>query len=289
MSSKIYFTPGNTKNISWLFIRVLTSVVIILPQYFKLLLARRLLLKPVRRIPKTLPDGIELGKLATMDGDVQLYRLGQGPGIILSHGWSGSASQMFPLMAKIANAGFQAIAYDQLGHGRSARDDANLFLFIKTKQCVLAHIEAEREIKAIVSHSMAAPAALHALTKPYPLLLIAPAFRFVESMFEKIEQSGVRKKLLTDTLNHLEQKYKMQIDKIDPVLKLGRYANLVHILHDENDRYIPISDSIAVVEQYPEIPLTRTRNLGHSRIINSDEAWQILKTLLLTLPPVTLG
>ena len=48
------------------------------------------------------------------------YRLGQGPVWLLMHGWSGSASQFYPLMSHIAAQGFKRVLKDAAFEGCDA-------------------------------------------------------------------------------------------------------------------------------------------------------------------------
>lgn len=58
--------------------------------------------------------------LTTRDGTRLRYKeLGQGRPVILIHGWPLSADSWDPIMMKLADNGYRAIAYDRRGFGRS--------------------------------------------------------------------------------------------------------------------------------------------------------------------------
>lgn len=280
MASNIYFSNSNSKGLSWWATRIVTSLILSLPKKPMLYLGKKILLKPVRRKPGEIPNEMRLEEVTTPDGIVKLYSLGSGPVVFLSHGWSGSATQLFPLMERIAKSGYQAITFDQLAHGLSSGNEASLFLFIKTKKHLLDFIEKQHKVVAIISHSMAATAALNALKKPYPLLLIAPVFDFVNSLFQKVEASGVPIRLLTSVLRDLESRHNMQIAQIDPTTHLPYYPGAITIVHDQVDQFAPIVISENIVKKYPHIKLTKTKNLGHGRVISSDYTWNALQEML---------
>ncbi|WP_444996384.1 alpha/beta hydrolase [Aliikangiella sp. IMCC44359] len=280
MASNIYFSNNSSKGFSWWVTRIITSLILSLPKKPMLYFGKKILLKPVRRKPGEIPSQMRLEEVTTPDGMVKLYSLGSGPVIFLSHGWSGSATQLFPLMERIAKSGYQAIAFDQLAHGLSSGNEANLFLFIKTKKQILNFIEKQHQIVAIISHSMAATAALNALNKPYPLLLIAPVFDFVNSLFQKVEASGVPIRLLTSVLRDLESRHNMQIAQIDPTAHLPYYPGEITIVHDQIDQFAPFVISENIVKKYPHIKLSKTKNLGHGRVISSDCTWDALQEMI---------
>ena len=279
MSSKIYFTGHNGKTFIWWITRAITNLILIMPRRFSLSLSKKLLLTPVRRRSKSLPTNMTVEDLDIGEGNIAVYRLGNGPVVILSHGWSGSASQLFPLMKKIADAGFQAVAFDQIAHGQSSGKEANLFLFIKSKKAVIELVEKQHSIKAVIAHSMGSPALLRALRqdtndKTYPLLLIAPVLKLLDSMFDRVEKSGVSTKMLTNVLQSLEEQHKMKIFGTNSINDIAEYQGKVYIVHDEDDQFTSLKDSQKVAELYPHVKLTATKKLGHGRVISSDETWQ---------------
>ena len=82
--------------------------------------ASKLLLTPQRATRDVAaPAGLVEQAIHTSEGTLMSYRLGQGPVWLLMHGWSGSASQFYPLMSHIAAQGYTALAYDHPAHGRS--------------------------------------------------------------------------------------------------------------------------------------------------------------------------
>ena len=273
MSSNIYFSDKKQRKLSWWIVRAITNLILLLPQATNVKIAKKLLLKPDRRKMVTLPQSMSQQTLNTVSGNVAVYKIGKGPVILLSHGWSGSASQLFALMIKIAEAGFQAVSFDHLGHGQSDGDEANLFLFIKTKKLIIELIEKEQPLKTIISHSMGSAAALNAFNGPQPLLLIAPVFKFSEAMFEKVEQSGVARQLLENVLADLERQHGMDFIASDPIHHVDNYSGDIHIVHDIDDQFSPIIDSVQIAEANAHVKLTMTNNLGHGKVIASDDTW----------------
>ncbi len=279
MSSKIYFKQNGKRNLTWWTARCLSNLVLCLPKRTQLHVSKKLLLKPVRRPAMEMPSGMQLEHISFQHHSLAVYRLGHGPKVLLSHGWSGAAAQLFPLMQRIAKAGFQAIAFDQVGHGLSSGQQSNLFLFIQAKQFMIDLLEKEDEIKAIVSHSIGGVAALTALAKPYPLLLIAPVFKLQQSMFERVELSGIKTKLLENILFDLEQQYDMSFFKNNPSLNAANYSGNIQIVHDRNDPFTSVEDSMAVSKGNEHIKLNTTQNLGHGKIISSEDTWAAFQQL----------
>lgn len=280
MSSKIYFTNKQQKHWSWWLIRAFTLPLLLIPNSWSNAIVAKLLLKPVKRRLIALPNNIGQEFMDTPCGQVSLYRVGQGPMVLLSHGWSGAASQLFELMQSIADRGYQAVAFDHIGHGASETQLANLFLFIKTKRHMIQMLEQQGEVAAIISHSMGATATINALDKVYPTLLIAPVFEFSKALFDKVQQSGLPRQLLVDLLAELEDRHQMNFASCDPKLHIPKHANSVYIIHDENDKFSPIHDSIKIMNQHPHISLIKTQNLGHGKIIGATKTLELFDAMM---------
>src|SRR5436190_15309881 len=57
---------------------------------------------------------------------IHAWSWGEGPTVVLAHGWEGRGSQMGALALAIAGAGMRAVAIDGPAHGASARRLASL-------------------------------------------------------------------------------------------------------------------------------------------------------------------
>jgi len=63
--------------------------------------------------------------IQTRDGtNLRVKTLGEGPPVVLIHGWPLSADSWDPVMIALAEAGYRAIAYDRRGFGRSDQPPA---------------------------------------------------------------------------------------------------------------------------------------------------------------------
>jgi non-heme chloroperoxidase len=94
--------------------------------------------------------------MVTANDGTQLFARawGEGPPVVFSHGWASSSEIWQPELALLAERGFQAIAYDRRGHGRSD-DPGRGYDYDTTADdlaAVLAHFGAREA--TLVGHSM---------------------------------------------------------------------------------------------------------------------------------------
>ncbi|MCA1655497.1 MAG: alpha/beta fold hydrolase [Pseudonocardiaceae bacterium] len=91
-------------------------------------------------------------------------RIGSGPPILLLHAGGENRRVWSPVAARLAEAGFTALAYDQRGHGDSDSGDADTLPPFAGD--VAAMIDALAEAPIVVGASLGGLAALLALAKP---------------------------------------------------------------------------------------------------------------------------
>ena len=232
-----------------------------------------------------LPHGIEAMRLDTREGHIQTYHLGQGPVVLLTHGWATGAYQHFPLMRGLSRCGFRALAFDQFGHGHSAGDTVSLQSFVTATNLVLKYVSdnARDGMAGIVAHSMGCIALANAsarLIGDTPLMLIAPVFNFRDYFARQVRKSGLSAKLAARCLARPEQASglghgSMALDK-----KLVAFADQTVIVHDREDTESNFVDSVNFCAANPLARLNTTTGQGHDRILHCESVWQQLKSQL---------
>src|SRR5262245_31825611 len=92
---------------------------------------RRMMLKPRRHVrpPPVLPLPLADERISLGDGLVA-WRWGQGPAVLLVHGFEGNRAQFAAIIEVLVARGFAAVALDVPGHGESAGDELTAVKFI---------------------------------------------------------------------------------------------------------------------------------------------------------------
>ena len=281
MSDKIYFSAGRKRLLSKALHLGLSLAHRFSPNATRRRIGK-LLLTPARRAAKPGPAGISQQRLTVRNGEICRYSLGEGPALLLIHGWSGAASQFFPLMEKLAAAGFTAITYDQIGHGNSGGRQTNLPCFIHTLEDVLAEQQEQQPLAGIIGHSMGAVAAINVLADRHPALplaMLAPAFGLKRQMYERVTQAGIPRPLLKGLFDDIAAHSGLHIDQLQAEDKLAGYRGPLAIIHDREDPMTPHDLSRTVAEQH-RIPLITTQGFGHNRLLAADPVWQALRQWL---------
>ncbi|MEZ8140583.1 esterase [Enterovibrio norvegicus FF-454] len=270
MSSKIYF--GKNKRFS--FRRSALSIASrlhhrIAPKH-ALKTARRIFLTPAKgKENNAAPTSMVIKAVDTSEGKMMTYQLGSGPVWLLTHGWSGSANQFFPLMEHIAQAGYTALAYDHPGHGKSEGKEGSIPAFLNALDGILIH---QDEIEGVIAHSMGGATLLesdHVCLHGKPIILVAPVLKYWENLFGTVEASGYSMKLFHAVVEDVGKRYNTTIESIDPFEKLAQRQSPITIVHDRGDKFAPFSVSELATE-FSHVSLVATEGLGHGRVLKSD-------------------
>ncbi|MEJ6015973.1 alpha/beta hydrolase [Aeromonas caviae] len=272
MSSKIYF---NTRRFSpsKLLLGLGTRLHHVLAPTHAKRTASKLLLTPQRATRDVeAPAGLVEQAIHTSEGTLMSYRLGQGPVWLLMHGWSGSASQFYPLMSHIAAQGYTALAYDHPAHGRSEGNRGHLPRFVRAFDEILERVG---PVQGVITHSMGGAVTLssrHPAMDALPLLLISPVLDYVPQLYGMVARSGYSIRLFDAVVKEIEHEYQHPLSTVDPLGRLARRSGAALIVHDEEDRFAPHRDSLRAAQD-GRTRLVSTRGLGHGRILASPPAF----------------
>jgi pimeloyl-ACP methyl ester carboxylesterase len=281
MSDKIYFNTSTKFSFKRSLIGATTNLHYILAPSHAKKTARKLLLTPVRSEPKNSePQGLIKGEVATRDGVLKTYTLGSGPVWVLTHGWSGTASQFYPLMEHIAAKGFTALAYDHPAHGGSDGVYGHIPAFVNGLEAILDTIE---DVAGLVGHSMGTASALeckHVKLENKPLLLIAPVLDYLDNLFGSVARSGYSMKLFEAVVGEVEEQFNYPIQSVDPYGKLGLRQSKTIIVHDEKDKFTKYSVSERAANEMERVTLVTTQGQGHGRVMKCPQVFESFDALI---------
>ena len=191
---------------------------------------------------------------------------GDGPAIVLAHGWGGRGTQMRAFVPPLVAAGYRAVVFDGPAHGFSSGLSTNLPAFGDAIAAVVRATAA----RGVVAHSMGGFATLVALSRGLSLsravLIGAP------SNAERIWRGFSRALALSDAVaadarRRLEGRVGVNFDELNVSSFASRIATLVLVVHDRNDEEVPWAAGDEIARLLPGGRLVTTGGLGHRRIL----------------------
>ncbi|HEX4924893.1 MAG TPA: alpha/beta hydrolase [Bdellovibrionales bacterium] len=202
--------------------------------------------------------------------ELQAWSWGDGPTIVLSHGWSGRGSQFFKFVRPLLDAGFSVVVYDAPAHGESPGEMSNYPEFAKAVREVVERVDAV----GVVGHSfgsMAVGLALAQGLRPIPaVLLTMPADpRHYFDLFTQRAglAPGLKEQMFREIANRLNFDW--------PNLKASVYAPNIKspalILQDPAETAVPWDHATTVAQSWPGAKLVPVHGVGHFKILRTPE------------------
>ncbi len=204
---------------------------------------------------------------------LRAWSFGEGPAILLAHGWSGHAAQFDAWIEPLVSAGNRVVLFDAPAHGGSGGRRTNIMDMAGAIQHVAG---LHGPVHAIVAHSFGAPATLfalrHGLQVDRLVLLAAPLSLAKFSQF-LAHVLGLPLSVRGRMQRNLERKLQFRWDETDTDAAL---ASLVAdrglatlLVHDRRDREVPFASSEAIAAAVPSARLFATEGSGHTRLLRN--------------------
>lgn len=208
--------------------------------------------------------------LPTRHGKLTGWSWGEGPAVVLIHGWNGRGSQMGFLAKAIADRGFRAVAFDGPAHGRSPGRRTNL---INHSAALVDVCRLFPDLHGIVGHSFGALAFSFRWTELPParrlIMFSPPADMFTYSQLF-INAIGASDEVHFRMLDLYHKRFgiswdQVTVENLAPELKIP-----LLVIHDRNDRQAPFSHGQRTRDTWPDARLHETEGLGHMRILRNE-------------------
>ena len=200
-----------------------------------------------------------------------LYIWGDGPVVLLAHGWSGRGSQMAGFAQALVHEGFQVIAFDAPGHGQADGNRSSLPEVANTIEHVA---EAVGPVHAIVAHSLGTAASTIALSRGLPvqkLVYVAPPENPGDYLYRIARFLGFGDAIARRTQARIEKRYDYPFELCRGSTLAAELDIPLLVVHDLDDRDVPHEDAVRLVEAWPGARLMTTSGLGHHRILRTEK------------------
>lgn len=227
---------------------------------------------PLTHDQQNLLDRAERFKVQVNGYDLAAWRWGQGPAVLLVHGWDSRGVHLGGFVEPFLEAGWSVITYDAPAHGLSQGVWTHYFDFIDALRGVLAS-QAGADVRAVAAHSLGGGAAIAALSKyapepRLPAVLLAPSLKLKEVLQYTFRHYGVPEALFMGFIKDLEIKHGYRMEKDNPWELALKAENDFLLIHDEKDPTISLKHTRRLAEANSALTLETTQGLGHNRIIS---------------------
>jgi pimeloyl-ACP methyl ester carboxylesterase len=198
---------------------------------------------------------------------IAAWTWGEGPAVLLMHGWGSRASRFRLFVPALLERGFRVVALDGPAHGWTSGTRASLPEFAAALAGVA---RATGAISGFVGHSLGGAAVLFAqgrLLPPAPtVILAAPADpasyfqRFARHLhLPRAVQARIRRSL--------EERLRLRWTDLDIPGIVARLDVPLLVIHDADDHDVPLADGTTLAGAARRGRLVRTTGLGHRAIM----------------------
>ena len=234
--------------------------------------------------------GAEVFEIPFEGETLTAYRWGAGPDVLLAHGWGSRAGHLALLARILAGAGYRVTAFDGPAHGKSRKkhspNRSSMFEHCRALSRVAGTIG---PLHAVIGHSLGAAAAAftmagrghaagHQFSAERLVLVSCPAN--VLRMVERFCAGAGETDRVAELAALLEDAFDFTLTDyvVSDILEDIR-ARLL-IVHDEEDREIPVEDARGMKQARPDAELFLTKGSGHQKILVSRVMFRALQGFL---------
>ena len=216
--------------------------------------------------------------------DIQTYRWGSQTNqkILLIHGWEGQAGNFADIIEALLSHNYYVIAFDAPSHGHSSTGETNLFDFSD----LVAVMIKKYECKNLISHSFGGVATTYALCRNTDIfiekyVMLTTPDKFIDRIDEVCQRMGISNKVKSILTDKIEKEININVKDAN-VSEFVKDVNVGQalIIHDREDKIIPIKESINVKNNWPICSIKEMEGTGHFRILRTKSVNQLILNFL---------
>lgn len=225
----------------------------------------------------------EKNRITFNDFEIQMYQWGKGEKkILLVHGWEGHAGNFAYIIERLLQEDYTIIAFDGPSHGASSSGKTSSFEFT----ALVAALIQQYQPTQLISHSFGSVASIIALGSNPALKIdryigITVPNKFRERLEEIAKYLGLPYTVVSRLIKKIEAEHDIKVDAInvEDYAQKARVEKAL-ILHDVNDRVLPIKKSREVANKWTAAELVEVTATGHYKILGADPVIEKVVTFL---------
>ena len=233
--------------------------------------AEEIFLRPPRPPPRPAPI-LERGHrfFLPVDGlELAVRSWGDGPTVLLQHGWGGRSDHLAAFVEPLLAAGFSVVAPDAPAHGDSEGTHSNLVQFARSIAAVAKRVQG---LHGLVAHSMGAAASALAIHGGLPVrraVFIASPASLSDRVHDFARAFDISPWVAQDLRARVERRVGFDMADLD-IARVGRSMTTpLLVFHDPADREVPWRDGATIAQAWPGARLLDVPGAGHHRILKT--------------------
>lgn len=232
--------------------------------------AERLFRKTRRR--KTRPgerDVLQAASATTLAG-MKAWSWGEGPTVLLVHGWNGRATQLGAFVSPLVARGYRVVAFDAFGHGESPGSFLSL---PELATCIRQVADELGGVYGVIAHSLGGAATTFALAKGLEIeraVFVSPPADPREFLAIFSAALGISDEVRALTKQRVEQRLGSAMEDMRATALAPSMKTPLLVIHDRDDKEVPARVGQSIADAWPDAELMLTEGLGHQRILRDE-------------------
>ncbi|MCZ6807005.1 MAG: alpha/beta fold hydrolase, partial [Deltaproteobacteria bacterium] len=201
---------------------------------------------------------------------MKAWSWGEGPTVLLVHGWNGRATQLGGVVAPLVAQGYRVVGFDAFGHGDSPGSSMSI---PELASCVRQVADELGDVYGVIAHSMGGAATTLALSEGLKIeraVFISPPSdpnAFLEIFSAAI---GIGDEVRARVKRRAEHRLGIRIDDMRANLLAPSMKIPLLVIHDRDDKEVPVRSGQSIARAWPDAELIITEGLGHQRILRAE-------------------
>jgi pimeloyl-ACP methyl ester carboxylesterase len=219
--------------------------------------------------------------LSRRDRSLAVYHWGEGPTVLLMHGWNGRGAQLGAFAQPLAQAGFRVVAFDAPAHGRTPGRDTNL---PEVSEALLEVATKFAPLHGVIAHSFGVPCTLYAIAHglaPRRVVALSPPSRIEFLMDSFAAGLALSEPVKAVHRRLMEKRFGADVwQRFAPNGLASEIDIPALLIHDDQDDDVPLREGEALARAWPRSEFMRTSGLGHRRILRDPAVIERTATFL---------
>jgi pimeloyl-ACP methyl ester carboxylesterase len=209
------------------------------------------------------------------------YAAGDGPVVVLVHGWGERGASLGAFVGPLVESGFRVVGVDLPGHGESEGGQSDGFQIAAAIREVCEQIG---DVAAVVAHSMGATTSMYAASDGLEvdaLVLLAPSPRLDNALVTFGRIFRLSDRALRGLKARIERKYGRGVWGVFSGPRIASNLRIPGlIVHDCDDPQVSVDDARGLHRAWAGSQLVTTEGLGHARILRDPRVIKEVTTFL---------
>jgi pimeloyl-ACP methyl ester carboxylesterase len=234
---------------------------------------RLFLTAPRHRQPQHETAALASARQTIVHGDspISTWTWGDGPAMLLVHGWGGRGAQLASFVPPLVAAGYSVVTLDAPGHGTSPARESSVVAFIDAIHDV---DRALGPVRGVIAHSIGAAAAAGALRDGLgadAAVFVAPPADLTLHADLMLETLGFGRRARDLMRARVEERLGVPWSTLDVASLAPDMRTPLLVVHDREDSEVPWQEGAIIAQAWPGAALMTTSGLGHRRIVRDPD------------------